>query len=254
MRGFLAVTCLCCAGLVAISAVPARGGAPVELAVGPSAINVGTFFSGAEVSVTGEIPAADDVVIEVVGPQSGDLYDVKGRFGPFWMTREKVQLENTPVLYMLLMPQGLDWKRVADGLGLGVEHLKRQVSIGPSGLPPDDIFEMFVNLKSSEGLYRDVPEAVTYTAGSGGRRRFAAVCRFPSSTTAGTYTINATCIDHGARGPSVSREVTVRETGFVKMVGDMASNRRLVYGISAVAIALLAGSFTGLLFKSRGSH
>jgi hypothetical protein len=254
MRGFLAFTGLCCAGMIASSAAPAWCGASIELAVSPNVINVDTFFSGGEASVTGEIPAADDVLIEVIGPQTSEVYDVKGRVGPFWMTREKVQLENTPVLYMLLLPQGRDWKRVADGLGLGVEHLRQQVSVGPSGLPPDDIFGMFVSLKSSEGLYRDALEAVAYTAASDGRRRFAAACRFPSSTTAGTYTIKATCIDHGARGPSLSREVTVRETGFVKMVDDMASNRRLVYGLSAVVIALLAGAFTGILFKSRGSH
>jgi hypothetical protein len=254
MRAFLAFTGLCCAGLIASAAGPAWCGAPIELAVSPNVINVDTFFSGGEVSVTGEIPAADDVVIEVTGPEVSQLYDVKGRVGPFWMTREKVQLENTPVLYMLLMPQGREWKQVADGLGLGVEHLKRQVTVGPTTLPTDDIFKMFVSLKSFEGLYRDAPEAVAYAAGSAGRRRFAAACRFPSSTTAGTYTITATCIDHGARGPSLSREVTVRETGFVRMVDDMASDRRLVYGISAVVIALLAGAFTGVLFKSRGSH
>ena len=58
-------------------------------------------------------------MIEILGPEANDLYDLKGRVGPFWMTREKVQLENAPQLYMLLLPQGQDWERKAALAGLG---------------------------------------------------------------------------------------------------------------------------------------
>jgi len=77
---------------------------------------------------------------------------------------------------------------------------------------------------------------------------------FPSSTTAGTYAIKATTIANGVCGQELSREVTVREAGFVKMVNDLASNQRLSYGVGAVVIALLAGALTGIIFKRGGSH
>jgi uncharacterized protein (TIGR02186 family) len=254
MRGFWVFIYLFCAGLMTSGAAPAGCESPIELTVSPDIIYVDTFFSGADVAITGELPATSDVVVEILGPQTSDLYDVKGRFGPFWMTREKVKLENTPMLYMLLVPQGRDWKHTADELGMGVESLKRQVSIGPSQLAPNRILEMFLRMKTSEGLYREMSSALSYADGPGSRRRFAAECHLPSSTTPGVYTVKATLVDSGGRGSSIAREVSIREAGFVWMINDMAAKRPLVYGILAVVVALLAGAFTGVLFKSRGGH
>ncbi len=251
---FSSIIRLCCVGLSLGWAATAWSGAPYELAVDPSLMDVDAFFSGGQVTISGEIPAADEVAIEVTGPEVSQLYDVKGRIGPFWMTREKVQLENTPDLYMLLLPQGKDWEQAAGAMGLGVAHLKQQIAIGPSELPSEDIFTMFLSLKSSEGLYGEAPGAVMYTAGAGGRKRFAASYRFPSSTQAGTYTVKATCIENGTGVRELSQTVTVRETGFVKLVNELASTHRLTYGILAVVIALLAGSITGVVFKRGGSH
>jgi hypothetical protein len=254
MRSLMFFILLGCSGLFFGSDGVASTSAQMQLAVSPNVMNVDIFFSGGVVTISGEIPSAEDVVIEVSGPDVNDLYDLKGRIGPFWMTRGKVQLQNTPLLYMLLLPQGQDWERNAATLGFGVEHLRRQVAIGGSDLPAGDLFQMFVSLKSSEGLYGETPGAVLYTPGTPGRRHFTATYMFPSSTTAGTYTIKATAIANRACGPESSREVTVRETGFVKMVNDLASNQRLTYGVGAVVIALLAGALTGIIFKRGGSH
>jgi len=254
MRSLVFSILLGCGGLFFGSGGAASAGEPMQLAVSPNVMNVDIFFSGGVVTISGEIPSAEDVVIEVTGPEVNDLYDLKGRIGPFWMTREKVQLKNTPLLYMLLLPQGQGWEKSAATLGFGVDHLKSQVAIGRSDQPAGDLFQMFVSLKSSEGLYGESPGAVLYTPGTLGRRRFTAAYMFPSSTTAGTYAIKATTIANGVCGQELSREVTVREAGFVKMVNDLASNQRLSYGVGAVVIALLAGALTGIIFKRGGSH
>jgi hypothetical protein len=52
----------------------------------------------------------------------------------------------------------------------------------------------------------------------------------------------------------LSRSFTVDEVGFSRLVYDLATNQRLVYGILAVVIALFAGAVMGLLFKGGGSH
>jgi hypothetical protein len=254
MRRLVFTIVLCCVSLILGAAGLAWSDEPAELAVIPNVLNVDTFFSGGQVTISGEIPSADDVLIEILGPEAEEVFDVKGRVGPFWMTREKVQLENAPQLYMLLLPQGQDWQKKAALLGLGVEQLKNQVAISRSELPPDNIFRMFVSLKSSEGLYSEAPGAIVYTPAANGRRAFSATYMFPSSTTAGRYTVKATTIDNGVRGPQKSKEVTVQEIGFVKTVKGLASNRPLTYGVSAVLIALVAGSLMGVIFKRGGSH
>lgn len=254
MARFIFITLLCCISLVAGPGGTARSAEPITLALSREVMDLDTFFSGGSVTIDGVIASGDDVALEVIGPVVDGLYDVKGRIGPLWMTRYKIHLGNAPSLYMLLLPPGPEWGDKAAELGLGVDNLKQTLSFGGDELPTDDIFKMFVQLKGSEKLYGQIPEAVSYASAVNGQKRFTATFRFPSSTTVGTYTIRETPIHNGHLGTAASRDLTVREIGFIKLVNELASNRRLIYGVSAVLIALFAGGIMGFIFKSGGSH
>jgi hypothetical protein len=254
MRRFVLVIVICWAGLaVALSGI-ARAGESAALTVEPAVLKVGTFFSGGQVTLTGEVPAADDVVVEIIGPQTTSLFDVKGRIGPFWMTRDKVDLENAPALYLLLVPAGPDWSQKTPALNLGIDNLKRQIGISGSESSLDDIFQMFVKLKRSEKLYGELPGAVLFSTDGAGRRRFTATCNLPSSIATGKYTIKATTIANGQPGEELFADLTVQQVGFVELVDNLATNRRLTYGIASVLIALFSGALMGLIFKGGGSH
>ncbi|MBI9087081.1 MAG: TIGR02186 family protein [Desulfobacterales bacterium] len=227
---------------------------PISLALSREVMDVDTFFSGGSVTIKGQIPSDDDVALEILGPVVDGLYDVKGRVGGLWMTRYKVHLGNAPSLYMLLLPPGPQWGDKTAGLGLGVDNLKQSLAFGDSEVSTDDVFNMFVQLKRSEKLYGQAADAVSYGPGANGQKHFTATFKFPSSTTVGTYTIRATPIRSGHLGSAVSRDLTVQEIGFVKLVNELASNRRLIYGFSAVLIALLSGGIMGFIFKGGGSH
>jgi len=254
MRRFALVILVCCAGLGVAPAGFAQTNAPTALTVSPDVLNVGLFFSGGEITITGEIPVSSDVVVEIIGPQVNSLFDLKGRIGPFWLTREKVDLENAPALYILLLPSGPDWEQKATALNLGIDNLKQQIGISRTETTTDDIFHMFLKLKHSEKLYDELPGAVFYSASENGRRRFTATCRLPSSTAVGKYTVKTTTIVNGKRGAELSHDLTVQEVGFVEMVSRMASESRLTYGVAAVLIALFSGALMGLLFKGGGGH
>jgi hypothetical protein len=255
MRRLVLATILCfLAGLGSASSASALSDCPTDLKIQPDVLKVNTFFSGGQVTVTGEIPASDNVVVEVVGSRSNSLFDVKGRIGPFWMTRDKVDLENAPSLYVLMLPSGEDWVKKAAALGLGIENLRGQILVDESETVSEDLFQMFVKMKHSEGLYGEVPGSVVYSPGPNGLKRFAASCRLPSSIKVGRYLVKATSVAGGVRAAERSRELVVQREGFVKLVGDVASNRGLLYGIAAVMIALSAGAIMGLIFKGGGGH
>jgi hypothetical protein len=254
MHRFVLVMVLCCTGVGVAPAGFAQADPPATLSVSPDVVNVGMFFSGGEVAITGEMPVSSDVVVEIIGPQVNSLFDLKGRIGPFWLTREKVDLDNVPALYILLLPSGQDWEQKAAALNLGIDNLKQQIGISASENTTDDIFHMFLKLKRSEKLYDELPGVVLYSAGENGRRRFSASCRLPSSTAVGKYTVKATTITNGKRDAELSCDLTVQEVGFVKMLNRMASKDRLTYGVAAVLIALFSGALMGLLFKGGGGH
>jgi hypothetical protein len=170
------------------------------------------------------------------------------------MTQGKAELDGAPAMYALLLPGGPQWLQKASAHGLGLENLKNSVKIQSTSIPADDLLEMFVKLKKDQGLYVEKGNAVTYEAADGGGRRFSAAYRFPRSTSAGRYSINATTFADGVKTRERTTLLTVKEVGFIRLVDNLATNRRLAYGVMAVAIALFTGAVMGLLFKGGGSH
>ena len=254
MRHTLFMRLLFCFSLVALPAGTAWTAESGELAIQPEVLDIGTFYSGCQVTISGEVPKGQDVVVEIAGPVANGEFDLKGRVGPFWMTNGRAEMDGAPAMYAILLPGGRDWQRKASALGLGLGNLRNKIAIQSASVPPDELFNMFLKLKKSEGLYVVEDNAVSYAAAKNGLRRFTAVCHFPRSTVAGNYTIKATEIINGAKGMELSRSFTVDEVGFSRLVYDLATNQRLVYGILAVVIALFAGAVMGLLFKGGGSH
>lgn len=237
-------------GIASITwAVPSDG-----LAIQPEILDIGTFYSGGIVKISGVAPSGQDVVIEIIGPAADNQFDIKGKVGPFWMTQDKVEMDGAPAMYVLLLPGGSEWIHKAAAHGIGLENLKSNVEIRSSALPSDKLYDMFLNLKKDLGLYVEQENAVSYEAADDGSRRFSAVYRFPRSTSAGSYSIRATTIADGVRERVQMRPFEVDEVGFIHLVNNLATNRRLAYGILAVVIALFTGAVMGLLFKGGGGH
>ena len=254
MRRMLFMLLLSCSCLVPLLRETAWSAESGQLTIQPEVLDIGTFYSGGQVEISGEVPKGQDVVVEISGPAANGEFDLKGRVGPFWMTNGRAEMDGAPTMYALLLPDGRDWQSKASSLGLGLETLRNKVAIQSTTVPPDELFNMFLELKKSEGLYVVEDNAVAYAAAENGLRRFTAICHFPRSTAAGSYTIKATTIKNGAKGVELSRSFLVDEVGFARLVYDLATNQRLVYGILAVVIALFAGAVMGFLFKGGGRH
>jgi hypothetical protein len=254
MRRFLLTLLFCCCGLILIDAGPTWAAKASELAVQPDVLDIGTFFSGGQVTISGEVSQGQDVIVEIAGPAADQEFDIKGRVGPFWMTRGKADLNGAPTMYALLLSADQGSLQKAVSLGLGLKNLGERVSIHAGERSSDELFNMFLELKKDEGLYVEKEGAITYAPAENGVRRFTAVYHFPRSTAAGNYTIKATSVADGAKVTELSRSFQVNEVGFTRLVDDLATSRRLVYGILAVVIALFTGAVMGVLFKGGGSH
>jgi uncharacterized protein (TIGR02186 family) len=254
MRRLFFSLILCCSGFVLLCTAPARAGGDSELVIRPQILDIGTFYSGGDVTVSGEVSNGQDVIVEITGPAANGKFEVKGRVGPFWMTRGKAELDGAPSMYVLLLSGDRQWQQEIESLGLGLENLRKGMSIQAEEKSADELFKMFLELKKSEGLYVEEDNAVTYAPAENGRRRFAATYHFPRSTAAGEYSIKATVVADGAKITELNRTFPVEEVGFTRLVDDLATHRRLAYGILAVVIALFTGAIMGVLFKGGGGH
>jgi hypothetical protein len=255
MRRFILSALLsACIGWCLGIASAAWAGPSDGLSIRPEIMDIGTFYSGGSVTITGEAPAGQDVIVEITGPAGENLFDIKGKVGPFWMTQDKAAMDGAPTMYVLLLPDGSQWTQKAAAQGLGLNNLRHNVKIQSATLPENDLFDMFLRLKKDQGLYVEQKNAVSYETAADGSRRFTATYHFPRSTSAGSYAIKATGIADGVKESVRSGSFEVDEVGFIHLVDDLATNQRLVYGIMAVVIALFTGAVMGLLFKGGGSH
>ena len=240
--------------LIALPASVSAGPEILEFDVAPREIRIGTFFSGRPVALSGSAGASVDVAVEVFGPEELGHFHLKGKVGLLWMNLEQVELAHAPHLYLLLTPKKFAPGEDLVGLGIGLKHVEDKFEVRPENLDKDMIFEQFLKLKRSQGLYDERIGAVTYDSPHGGRRSFHAEFLLPSSTATGTYEILATGLAADGSIGVTTRRFQVAEVGAIKVIHDFAFSHGLAYGIVCVVIALAVGGSMGVFFKRTGAH
>jgi hypothetical protein len=241
-------------GMILLGISPASSAQATVLKINPQHLDIGTFFSGQKVSLTGSIPSDQDMVIEIKGPEQKSVFNMKGRVGPFWMNREKLELEKAPFFYFLLLPEGKEWPATLSSFGIGIEQLEKKLVIRPENVSLDLVFPRFIQLKRSQHLYGELESAIRYSPSKEGMKHFEAEFFLPSSTVPGEYKILTRIFHHGKVEDTSLLTLTVQEVGFVKGVHELAYNRGLLYGILCVLIALFVGTVIGLVFRGGGAH
>jgi uncharacterized protein (TIGR02186 family) len=240
--------------LFTLPASVSAGPEVLEFEVAPQEIRIGAFFAGRPVALSGSAGESVDVTVEVFGPEEIGHFHLKGKVGPLWMNLEEVELGQAPHLYLLMTPGNVVPGEDLLGLGIGLKHIEKKFEVRPEDVDKDMIFEQFLRLKRSQGLYDERVGAVTYGSPNGGRRSFQAEFQLPSSTAPGTYEIVATGLSAGGSIGVTTRNFQVAEAGVIKAIHDFAFGHRLVYGIVCVLIALLVGGIMGVFFKRTGTH
>ena len=122
-------------GLLLAGGLPARAAEP-GLKISPATVQIGTFFNGQTVTVSGTIPAGAQAVLEVMGTSAEEHLMRKGRRGGLWMNVGEIKVQDAPSLYLVMSTrQGIAHGRAGGGhLGLsspGEAHcLQRQNRAG----------------------------------------------------------------------------------------------------------------------------
>ena len=90
-------------GLVVLLAagLPARAAEP-GLTISPAEVQIGAFFNGQTVTVSGTIPAGTQAVLEVMGASAEEHLMRKGRRGGLWMNVGEIQVQDAPSLYLVM--------------------------------------------------------------------------------------------------------------------------------------------------------
>jgi hypothetical protein len=243
-------------GLAWGAPAPAAAAAAPEVQVSPNVVEIGAFFHGERVQVTGKIPPGAQAVVEMVGQSTVEHLRRKGRRGVLWMNVGEVEVSGAPSLYLALSTDPKLLKNPAPEATWGYPALKRAVKFAGQVKPGErDLFlKQFFELQESEEIYATLPGALKAAGTEGDLKKVTGTLPLPTKVKPGAYQVCLTVIQDGVVTGKHCTELKVAMVGFPAMLSALAYQHGATYGILAVIIAIVTGFAMGFLFKGGGGH
>lgn len=252
-RNYLAVPIL----LVVTMGAGMAAAASRELKLTPAGIEIGAFFDGLQLTVSGEIPSECQAVVEVIGERVEEELMRKARRWEMWVNVGEIDIEGVPYLYyamssspelFALQPQDRPW---------GYPALRRVAEFkeGSRSVRTGRLFGEFIKLKEDHGLYKMLPGALkVFPAQQNGRSRIEGVFRFPARLPVGTCTVRLQVISGQRIIEQQSTDLQIQLVGLPAALVSLATDNAVLYGCLALGIAAAIGLLCGLVFSKGGKH
>ena len=210
-----------------------------------AAVSIDSTFAGSEIlvfgAITREAPAGDaaiDVIVTVAGPPGPELVRRKARRGGIWVNVEAAEIDAAPSFYAVATTGPLDLiLRQTDDLRHAIT-VRRAIRAVATGAEDGQAFvEALIRVREAAGTYRLSEGAVELIEGT----LFRAEVALPSNLTEGAYTTRIYLTRGGEVIASYATALDVRKVGLERFLHGLANDQPVLYGLLAVAIAVLAG-------------
>lgn len=235
----------------------AVGAAPVRLItdISQNRIDIVYTFKGTELLVFGAIQyprgsVPDErpgLAIVVRGPAEPITLRKKARVAGIWINTASVRFETAPGFYAVATSapiKALVDERNAAIWEIGVDYLQLSPSTG--GSPEVEEFTRgLVDLRRRTGLWSEQEGRIGITQNI----LYQARITIPAAVPVGSYTAEIYLIRHGKVIARSASPITIDKSGFERWVYVAAQTHGVLYGLVAVALALLAGWCAGLIVR-----
>ena len=244
-------------GLVLLLAAgrPARAAEP-GLTISPAQVQIGAFFNGQTVTVSGTIPAGTQAVLEVMGSSAEEHLMRKGRRAGMWMNVGEIKVQDAPSLYLVMSTAKELLTAAPAEATWGYRALEKRLVFSGKIEPAErqEFLKQFLELKESEQIYASWPGALTLKAAAGAASAVTASFPLPTNTRPGAYKVCLSVIQDGRVLSRNCADLTVALVGFPAWLAGLAYQHGAAYGVLAVVIAIVTGFAMGFIFKGGGGH
>lgn len=252
-RTLLAIVLLVCGAALGPAAAQPRE--TVETDISSRNIAIESTFTGASIVVFGTItksrqtaPEAGlyDLAIVVRGPEHPVIMRRKSRVFGIWINTDSRPYQNVPGYYAVLSTRPLN--EIADKetllkYGIGFDSLL--IERGGADGAEDPFREAVLRIRQKEGLYRKKETGAAFI----GTSLFRATADLPANVPVGEYWVDVFVLREGKLVGENSSTLTLSKQGFERFVYRLAFDRPLVYGLAAVAAAMIAGLLASAIFR-----
>lgn len=219
-------------------------------------VEITSSYAGTSIVVFGAIEATDnapvvakDVVVVIRGPGADVTVRRKGRIAGIWINRDAMKLGGLPSYYYLASTRPLAQIAPAATLQryqLGLTQLM-PTSMGTHNPAKAEPFRLAaIQERAREGLYAETQgiEFLSYSL-------FRVRIPIPATVPRGEYTVEAYLFRDGTVTSAQSTPLYVDQTGIERRLYRFAHASPFVYGLFAVAMAMLLGWLSSLVIRQQ---
>jgi uncharacterized protein (TIGR02186 family) len=213
-------------------------------------ISIEANFTGEKILLFGALSgeSSADIVIAIRGPTATALLRQKQRQAGLWVNGAPTSLGPVPVFYALLSNRPIsDIAPLATlaAEGIGIETLIRSSDIGTPVQELPNFINAHARLKRSQGLYFEDNMGVEIMS----NRLFRSQISLPAGTPRGTYHIDFYMFENGRLTAMQTGQLNVDYAGVENFLFRLAHGMPLIYGMLGIAIAVVMGWGTAILFR-----
>lgn len=237
-------------GTAAIVCLPAQSrSAPLIADLSDHLIAITTGFSGTEVLLFGAVAEPGEVVVVVRGPNRPVRMHRKSRILGIWVNTATMTFDSAPSFYAVHASSPLDQiapAAVRARHQMGLDYL--DIQLPPAKASPNIAEEWrkaLIRAKVRQGHYQGEAGRVTFL----GQRLFRSKVFFPANVPTGSYTVETYYLRDGKVVGAQTTPLIVGKVGLEAELFDFAHENSALYGLVAIAMALLAGWLAHTLFR-----
>jgi uncharacterized protein (TIGR02186 family) len=212
-------------------------------------IGITSGFTGTNVVLFGATDGPGDIVVVVRGPDRDIAVRRKRRVAGIWVNAKEEVFAGVPSFYGIASSRPLDQVTTPSVLALhqmGVENLRLQLQRGPLRPEDTEFRDALIQMQQDDRLFGTGTGKVDFL----GERLFRTTLDFPSNVPTGTYLVEVFLIRNKVVVSGQTTPLIISKVGLDAEIYDFADHRGPLYGIVAVAAAMMAGWLASLPFRN----
>jgi uncharacterized protein (TIGR02186 family) len=242
--------------LVGFLMLAARPAAAEDLVSGLSQdqIQITSNYTGTDITVFGAIQNASgaagpqDIIVVLRGPDTVMTVRAKKHVAGIWVNANRVLLYGMPSYYFLASTRPLAAiapSETLQGYGLGLENLQPSSTTTATREIAEPYLQALIRHKLIEGLYDEDSDGVEFLSPS----LFRARVPVPAAVPRGEYNAQVFLLRNGTVVSAQSTPLFVDQTGLERRLYNLAHDEPLLYGLSAVTMAMVLGWLSSVIFR-----
>ena len=232
----------------ALSAPLAADNEPLVVDLLPERVEVDSSFTGSTVILFGVKTQPGDIIVTLRGPEAPVVVRRKRRVAGIWVNRDSVAFRDVPQYYAMAASRPIDEIMEAKALDrnqIGTGHILLNTIWTRTADEVDSFREAVRRTRAEEDLYAPEIGEIVVIDGS----LFRATLTLPANVPTGDYVAETILVRDSEVLSRREVHLTVEKSGISAEIYNFARGQGALYGLIAIAAALVAGWVGGVAFR-----